>query len=174
MITVPARRELLWKAKCQQPLWVWLTTFPRTKLKANQCHPGKVWSNACIYIPGSNMLHFIPQFCFLSFLSSWHASTGVHQFSSDWRVGNRQHILFPGCQMLLLCHAPPAFLQKNMVSRVLLELFLGNECWCLASSAVLDSTLTFTFAGVLLLCKPRCAVHCFDLSQWMWMCLHWV
>lgn len=34
MITVSAKRELLWKAKCQQQR-VWLTAFPGTKLKAN-------------------------------------------------------------------------------------------------------------------------------------------
>lgn len=172
MITVPARRELLWKAKCQQPLWVWLTTFPRTKLEANQCHPGKVWPNACFYIPGSKMLHFTPMKVFFSKFPVFFCFR-VHQFSSDWRGGIRQHILFPGCQMLLLCHAPPASRQRNVVSRLLLGLFLGNERWCLASSSVLDSTLTFTFVGPLLLCRPRCAVHCFDLSHWMWMCLHW-
>lgn len=35
MMTASPRTELLWKAECQQHLWVWLSTLSRTELKAN-------------------------------------------------------------------------------------------------------------------------------------------
>lgn len=166
MITVPAQRELLWKAKCQQLLWVWLTTFPRTKLEANQCHPGKVWPNACFFYSWLQTAALYPNESFLFKVS---CLPDLPLQSSPVQLRLKGCILFPGCQMLLLCHAPPASPQRNMVSRVLLGLFLGNERWCLTSSSVLDSTLTFTFVRGLLCIASICLTGC----EWVYTGAKW-